>query len=57
MYGGAALAPVKVMLGCAAFWHTVVVPEMVAIGNGAIVIAMDALVAQVGVAVDEGVKL
>jgi hypothetical protein len=30
---------------------------MVAVGNGAIVIAMDALVAQVGAAVDEGVKL
>ena len=34
MYGAVAEAPVKVIFGAVAFLHTVVVPAIVAVGNG-----------------------
>ena len=57
VYGGAEFDPVNVMLGCAPFSQTVVVPAIIAVGSVVTVIDIVAFVAQVVGAVELGVKV
>ena len=51
------MAPVKVMLGCALFSQTVVVPEITAVGSVVTTMVMVVGTAQVAGALEVGVKV